>query len=148
MDKNCKIEVKFKKLYSDAIIPKQIREGDSGLDIYAYEDCVLEPFKTGFIKTGVAVEIPAMFEGQVRPRSGLALNHGVTVLNTPGTIDCNYRGEIKIILINLGDKEHQIKKGDRIAQLVICAVPYVQVLERDSLSDSVRGESGFGSSGK
>jgi dUTP pyrophosphatase len=141
------VKIKFKKLCPDALIPKQMREGDSGLDIYSHEDAVLEPFKVRLVKTGVSVEIPPLYEGQVRPRSGLAINHGITVLNTPGTIDSNYRGEVCIILINLGQTSYQIKKGDRIAQLVITPVPKVTVEIVDELTDTARGDKGFGSSG-
>jgi dUTP pyrophosphatase len=142
------VKIKFKKLYSDAIIPKQMREGDAGLDIYSYEDALLEPLKVKLVKTGVSVEIPPEYEGQVRPRSGLAINHSIGVLNSPGTIDSNYRGEVCIILINFGDKAYQIKKGDRIAQLVIASVPKVMVGLSEELTDTVRGSDGFGSSGK
>jgi len=141
------LQIKFKKLYPDAIVPKQMRAGDSGLDIYAYEDAVLQPLKTCLVKTGVSVEIPINYEGQVRPRSGLAINHGITVLNTPGTIDSNYRGEICVILINLSEKEYIVKKNDRIAQLVITALPQITVIENEELSDTERGSKGFGSSG-
>ena len=139
-------KIKIKKLYEDSIIPQHMRKGDSGLDLHAYESIVLQAGEIKLIKTGISVEVPINFEAQVRPRSGLALKHGVTVLNTPGTVDSNYRGEVGVILINLGKNECHIKKNDRIAQLVIMQLPEITILEVDELSKTQRGCLGFGSS--
>jgi len=99
------------------------------------------------VPTGIAVAIPEGFEAQIRPRSGLALNHGLTLLNTPGTIDADYRGEIKVIVINLGDKEYILKKGERIAQMIFSRVERVELMEVENLDDTARGSGGFGHTG-
>lgn len=140
-------KVGFKKLNEDAIIPHYSRPGDACLDISSVEDHILKPghFKT--IKTGIAIELPTGTEALVRPRSGLAAKHGITVLNTPGTIDENFKGEIGVILINHGDESFAIEKGMRIAQLAIKQVLEIETVEVDTLSESNRGEKGFGSSG-
>lgn len=141
------LEVKFKKLDDRAVIPFKANPGDAGLDLVSIEEKVIFSGQYALVKTGLVVELPQGHEGEVRPRSGLALKHGVTVLNSPGTIDEGYRGEIGVILINHGDKPYTINVGDKIAQLVIAPVPKVKVLEVKELSDSVRGQGGFGSSG-
>ena len=109
---------------------------------------ILKPLQRAMIPTGLFVEIPAGYEIQVRPRSGLAAKHGITVLNAPGTIDADYRGEIKVILVNLSDQEFEIKPAERIAQLVVAAHEKAEWEETDSLSDTARGEGGFGSTGR
>jgi dUTP pyrophosphatase len=121
----------------------------AGLDLTAALDAVLviEPGSRALVPAGFAVELPAGFEGQVRPRSGLAAKHGVTVLNAPGTIDADYRGEIKVILVNLGQSPYSVENGARIAQLVIAPVTRVETVEAGSLSQTERGEGGFGSTG-
>jgi dUTP pyrophosphatase len=139
--------VKIKKLVDDAHIPDYAHFGDSGADLFSTEDTTLEPFERKGISTGLAAEVPMGFELQVRPKSGLALNSGLTVLNTPGTIDFGYRGEIKVILINLTQKPYQISKGQKIAQLVVAPVAYAKFQEEQELSDTSRGEGGFGSTG-
>ncbi len=139
--------VNVKKLRPDAQIPKTAKSGDVAFDIFSAIDYDLEAGTRFAVPTGVAMEIPLGYEGQVRPRSGLAIRDGITTLNTPGTIDSGYRGEVKVILINHSDAAFHISKGMRIAQLAIRTVPKARFIEVDSLSDSERGEDGFGSTG-
>ncbi|RMD95582.1 MAG: dUTP diphosphatase [Calditrichaeota bacterium] len=139
--------VKIKKLYPQAQLPQYAHEGDSGADLFSIIDCVLEPGQRKAIPTGLAAEVPRGFELQVRPKSGLALNYGVTVLNTPGTIDFGYRGEIKVILINLGSKPYPVQAGQKIAQLVVAPVAYADFQQVEELSETDRGSGGFGSTG-
>lgn len=122
----------------------------AGLDLLAavQEPLALQPGARALVPTGLAMALPAGFEAQVRPRSGLAAKHGVTVLNTPGTIDADYRGEVKVILINLGEEPFQIVRGDRIAQMVIAPVLQAEIEEADVLSETGRGAGGFGSTGQ
>lgn len=141
------IIVNVKKLRPDAQIPKAAKPGDVAFDLFSAIDYDLEPGARYAVPTGVSMEIPPGFEGQVRPRSGLAIRDGITTLNTPGTIDSGYRGEIKVILINHGDEMFQITKGMRMAQLAIRSVPEVAFVEVDSLAESERGKDGFGSTG-
>jgi dUTP pyrophosphatase len=130
-------------------MPLYQSSGASGLDLASSEDTdvVIGPGARAMIETGLSLEIPPGFEGQVRPRSGLASKHGITVLNAPGTIDSDYRGEVKVILVNLGEKEFIVRKGDRIAQLVFAPVARATLVERDSLDTTARGRGGFGSTG-
>ncbi|MCX7696113.1 MAG: dUTP diphosphatase [Bacteroidales bacterium] len=130
-------------------LPSYTTAQSSGLDLQAHldEPITLQPMGRALISTGIFIELPDGFEAQVRPRSGLAINHGITVLNTPGTIDADYRGEIKVILINLSDKPFTIRPGDRIAQLVISSVVRIEWDEVHSLQETIRGEGGFGHSG-
>ena len=137
----------MKRLHPDAVIPKAARRGDVAFDLYSVIDYKLEPGERYAVPTGIAVEIPQGYEGQVRPRSGLAMRDGITVLNTPGTIDSGYRGEVKTIIMNHGTTPFKITKGMRISQLAIRPVPDVQFIEVDELSDTERGEGGFGSTG-
>lgn len=139
--------VKIKKLNEEAIIPNFAHKGDAGMDLYSIEEVVIPPGKTALIKTGISIQLPKMTEAQVRPRSGLALKHSITVLNTPGTIDEGYRGEIGIILINHGVSDFTVSKYMKIAQMVVKPIYNINVLEVDDLSDSDRGEGGFGSTG-
>ena len=141
------VTVRVKKLSPDAKIPQAAREGDAAYDLYSAVDYELRPGERYAVPTGIAIEVPDGYEGQVRPRSGLAAKEGVTVLNTPGTIDSGYRGEVKTIMINLGDRPFKITKGMRISQLAIRPVPEVEFIEVDKLSDTERGEGGFGSTG-
>jgi dUTP pyrophosphatase len=141
------VQVRVKRLNPDAKIPKAAKKGDVAFDLYSVIDYEIKPGERYAIPTGIALEIPIGYEGQVRPRSGLALKEGLTVLNTPGTIDSGYRGEVKTIIINLGDTPFQITKGMRISQLAIRPVPDVEFVEVDELSDTDRGEGGFGSTG-
>lgn len=141
------INVKVKRIAKDAILPSYAHVGDAGMDLYSIEDVVLEPGEFVSIRTGLVFELPEGFEAQIRPRSGLALKHGVTVLNAPGTIDSGYRGEICVILINHSKKPFEVKKGMRIAQIVIQKVLSVRLVECEEISDSTRGDKGFGSTG-
>jgi dUTP pyrophosphatase len=144
-----KVEIRIKRLNNGAGLPLPVyaSAGAAGMDICAAEAVKLKPGKRAAIPTGFAFAIPHGFEIQVRPRSGLALKHGITCLNTPGTIDCDYRGEVKVILANLGDEDVQFERGDRIAQLVVAAAPQAAIVEVDALDDTVRGAGGFGSTG-
>lgn len=142
------VTVKFKKLNPDAIIPSYAHPGDAGADLVAIEQYTLGPQKRLAIPTGLAAEVPEGYEMQVRPKSSLALKHGVTVLNTPGTVDAGYRGEIKVILINLGSSVFEISRGQRIAQIVIAPIVRAEFTLVETLGDSPRGEGGFGSTGK
>lgn len=131
-------------------LPTYATEGSSGMDVRAClnEDVVLQPMHRMAVPTGLWIEIPQGFEVQVRPRSGLALKHGITCLNTPGTIDSDYRGELKVILINLSDQPQSICHGERIAQLVLQRVEQASWSESDTLEASERGEGGFGHTGR
>ena len=134
---------------SDNALPQYETGGSAGLDVRSAENELLKPGEFKLITTGLRVEIPYGYEIQVRPRSGLALKHGITVLNSPGTIDADYRGEIGVILINHGQSDFEIKAGDRIAQLVVAPVERIQWQETGELNSSTkRGENGFGSTGK
>ena len=128
-------------------LPSYETTGAAGMDIRAAEEIVLKPGARCLMPTGFAMALPQGFEAQVRPRSGLAVKHGVTVLNAPGTIDCDYRGEIKVPLINHGQQDFVIARGDRIAQMVIAAVTQATWIEVDTLDETQRGGAGFGSSG-
>ncbi|NJR71221.1 MAG: dUTP diphosphatase [Synechococcales cyanobacterium CRU_2_2] len=141
------MKLKVKRLSSIATLPTYAHPGDAGLDLYAIETTTIAPHQTQLIPTGIAIELPPNTEAQVRPRSGLALKHAITVLNSPGTIDAGYRGEIQVILINHGDQPFEVQPGMRIAQIVIQPVVSVEVEEVEQLGESLRGEGGFGSSG-
>lgn len=141
------VKVKVKILHKDAQVPATANDGDVAFDLYAIEECDLQPGERRAIRTGIAVEIPRGYEGQVRPRSGLAIKHGITVLNAPGTIDSGYRGEVRTIMVNHGTEPFKVEKGMRIGQLAIRAVPRVEMERTDELSDSERGKGGFGSTG-
>ncbi len=144
------IEIALKRLpHGEGLpAPTYATTGAAGLDIVSAEDIVLGPGDRHAVATGFAVAIPAGYEIQVRPRSGLALKFGVTCLNTPGTIDADYRGEVKVILANLGNAPFEVKRGERIAQLVPAEVTVARFLEVDSLDDTERGAGGFGSTGR
>ena len=143
------VKVLIKKLDKQAIIPKYETFGSSGLDLSANinSSLIIKPGEKCLIPTGLAVSIPKGYELQIRPRSGLAIKNSITVLNTPGTIDSDYRGEIKVILINLGNQKFIIEKGTRIAQMVLCPVTRAKLKVVDDLEETLRGESGFGSTG-
>jgi len=141
------MRVEFKKLRNDATLPAYAHPGDAGMDLCAVEACILEPGHSALVRTGFAMALPPNTEAQVRPRSGLALKHGITVLNTPGTIDEGYRGEVGVILINHSQAAFTIEPGMRIAQMVVAPVARAEVVEVDELSDTQRGEGGFGSTG-
>lgn len=139
--------LKVKKLNEDAIIPNFAHKGDAGMDLYSIEKVIIPKNETRLIKTGISIELPHMTEAQVRPRSGLALKHSITVLNSPGTIDEGYRGEIGVILINHGKEDFVVEKHMKIAQMVIKPIYEVNIEEVKSLSDTDRGNGGFGSTG-
>ena len=142
------VNIKIEKIFPDAILPSYAHPGDVGMDLFSYETYILKPGERRLFKTRLKVEIPEGYEMQIRPKSGLALNHGVTVLNTPGTIDAGYRGEVGVILINHGKEVYSIKKGDKIAQAVISSIERAVLEEVEKLEESSRGEGGFGSTGK
>ena len=143
-----KIPVKFTKMTSEAVTPSHGRFGDAGYDLSSLEDVILEPVERKLIKTGISIELPLGFAALVIPRSGNAINKGLSLVNTPGLIDSNYRGELKAIAINLDPKTPiEIRKGDRIAQLIIIKAEEVDFTEVDELSETERGSGGFGSSG-
>lgn len=144
---NNKCILKIKKINENTKIPEYAHEGDAGLDLFSTEEIVIEPGETVLVHTGIAIELPNNTEAQIRPRSGLALKNSITVLNTPGTIDSGYRGEIGVILINHGKQSFTVKKDMKIAQMVIKPVFRVSVLEVDELSDTERSSGGFGSTG-
>ena len=129
-------------------LPAYETDHAAGMDLRAAEDAILPPGGRALVATGFAIALPHGFEAQVRPRSGLAAKHGVTVLNAPGTIDADYRGEIKVILINHGDQAFAIKRGDRIAQMIVAPVTQITLSEQASLPDTARGAGGFGSTGR
>lgn len=135
------------RLEKNARLPEYKSEHAAGADVFAAADVRIEPGSAALVPTGLFLEIPEGFEAQVRPRSGLALKHGVTLLNSPGTIDADYRGEVKIIMVNHGKQVFEVKKGDRIAQLVIHEVERVTFEEASELKPTKRGEGGFGSTG-
>jgi dUTP pyrophosphatase len=137
----------IKRLRPDALLPSYAHEGDAGLDLYAVDAAVLPPTGTALVKTGIAMALPPGTEAQIRPRSGLALAHGLTVLNTPGTIDEGYRGEVGVILINHGATTFTVVPGMKIAQLVVSPRIRVDVVESTDLADTQRGHGGFGSTG-
>ncbi|VXD03049.1 dUTP diphosphatase [Sphingomonas sp. 8AM] len=129
-------------------LPAYATSGAAGMDVVAAEDMTLAPGARAAVATGFAIAIPEGFEVQVRPRSGLALKHGLTCLNTPGTIDADYRGEIKVILANLGAEPFEVRRGERIAQLVPAAVTLAAMVEVEALKETDRGSGGFGSTGR
>jgi len=142
------VSIKIKKICPDAQIPKYSHEGDAGMDLISVENVVIKPNHRIAVRTGLQVELPNGYEMQIRPKSGLALTKGITVLNSPGTIDSGYRGEIKVILINLSSKDYCIERGDKIAQAVINKFERVKIEEANNLSETARGNGGFGSTGK
>ena len=142
-------EILIKRLSKEVTLPKYETDGSSGLDLAAFIDKNIEikPGKSEIIPTGLAVAIPKNFEIQIRPRSGLAAKNQISVLNTPGTVDADYRGEIKVILINLSNKSFIVERGLRIAQMVLCPVAKAKLREVDTLEGTSRGSGGFGSTG-
>ncbi len=144
------VKILVKKFDKDIKLPVYKTSGSSGMDLVAYikSKINIKPGKTAVVPTGIAVAIPRNYEIQIRPRSGLAAKKGISVLNTPGTVDSDYRGEIKIILINLSKKKFIVKSGDRIAQMVLCPVVKGKLKEVKILPKTVRGKKGFGSTGK
>jgi dUTP pyrophosphatase len=150
---NESVEIKIKRLsseFKDIPLPSYATAGSAGMDVRAAveKELIIEPNSIVMVPTNLSVEIPVGYEIQVRPRSGLAANHGIGILNSPGTIDSDYRGEIKIIMINLSKEKFVIKPGDRIAQLVVSKVYTADLVESDGLNHSQRGKGGFGHTGK
>lgn len=143
------MKLRIQRLHPDAALPHYAHGPleDAGMDLCAVADALLEPNVPQLVPTGLAIEVPPGYEAQIRPRSGLALKHAITIPNSPGTIDPGYRGEIRVILLNLGRNPHQIQKGDRIAQMVIAKYEAIEWEEGD-LSETNRGAGGFGSSGR
>jgi dUTP pyrophosphatase len=141
------VTLKVKKLNSRAKFPQYQTDGAAGLDLYSIENKILKAGKFLTISTGIVIEIPKGYEGQIRPRSGLAFNYGIGVLNSPGTIDSDYRGEIKIILFNLSSKDFKIEEGMRVAQLIVSKVCRCKLVTENKLSKTKRGIYGFGSTG-
>jgi dUTP pyrophosphatase len=142
-------KIQIKKLSTSASIPKYETLGSSGMDIAAHikNNIIIFPGEKALVPTGFSIAIPRGYEVQIRPRSGLAAKKNITVLNTPGTIDADYRGEIKVILINLGKEKFVVENGERIAQMVVCPVVQANLQEVEELSQTARGSSGFGSTG-
>lgn len=141
------MKVKVKRINDKARLPEMAHEGDSGFDLFANETISLKPGERKLVSTGIKIEIPKGFEAQVRPKSGLAINHGISVLNTPGTIDSGYRGEIKVILVNLGEKEFLVEQGKKIAQIIFARVECPELVEVKELKETKRNDGGFGSTG-
>ena len=130
------------------LLPAKAHHDDAAFDLKSRVDMVVEPGTPHLVATGIFMEFPSGYEAQVRPRSGMALKHALTVLNTPGTIDAGYRGEVSVIMLNAGREPYEIKRGDRIAQMVINQLPEVEIIAVEALSDTDRGAGGFGSTGK
>lgn len=150
VEDSTKLVVNFQKISSNAVNPKYAYIDDSGFDLYSTEDKIIPPLGRDLIATGLKIQIPEGFEIQIRPKSGLAIKQGITVLNTPGTVDFGYTGEIKVIIFNTNNHEFKIEQGMKIAQAVICPVisgKYVKLSEVDNIDKSSRGENGFGSTG-
>ena len=142
-------EILIKRLSKNIPLPKYETTGSSGMDLSANigDDIEIAPGKSSIIPTGLAISIPKNFEIQIRPRSGLAAKNQISVLNTPGTIDADYRGELKVILINLGSKSFKVEKGLRIAQMILCPIVKAKLIEVETLEETIRGTGGFGSTG-
>jgi len=141
------LTVKIQKITEGAVIPSYAHPGDAGVDLYAAEDAVLKPGERRLIRTGIKIAVPKGYEAQVRPKSGLALKFGLSIVNTPGTIDAGYRGEVGVICINLGSEPIKIEKGKKVAQMVFKKIETVKFEEVPQLDDTSRGEGGFGSTG-
>ena len=139
--------LKFKRIHQDATIPAYAHPSDAGMDVRSVEDIVIPARGRALVHTGLVMLLPPGYEAQVRPRSGLALKNGITVLNTPGTIDSGYRGEIGVILFNSSDEPFKVAKGDKVAQIVIAPVTQPEIAETDEIDSTDRGAGGFGSTG-
>ena len=139
--------LRFRKTRPDAVLPSYAHPSDAGMDVRSVDDLTIAPGKRALVHTGLVMLLPPMYEAQVRPRSGLALKSGVTVLNTPGTIDSGYRGEVGVILANFGEADFQVRKGDKIAQIVIAPVTQPEIVETTEVDETDRGAGGFGSTG-
>ncbi|MEW6554623.1 MAG: dUTP diphosphatase [Actinomycetota bacterium] len=141
------VPLRIRKLDPEVATPAYAHAGDAGLDICSAEDLVLEPGERALVSTGFAMALPEGYAAFVQPRSGLAARSGISIVNTPGLIDCHYRGEVKVVLVNLGKEPFTVKKGDRIAQMVVQQVETARIDVVDELDDTARGEGGFGSTG-
>jgi dUTP pyrophosphatase len=141
------MKVRIKRL-ADVPLPCRQTQGSAGFDLCASEEATISAHGFGSVGTGIAVELPERTEAQVRPRSGLAAKHGIGVLNSPGTIDPDYRGEVRVVLFNASDRDYKIHRGDRIAQLIFSVLADVELVEADSLSETERGHGGFGHTGR
>jgi dUTP pyrophosphatase len=143
------MQIRIQRIHADAVLPRYAHgpDEDAGMDLIAVEEVTLEPQVPRLVPTGLTIELPPGHEAQVRPRSGLALKHAISMPNAPGTIDPGYRGEIRVILINLGREPYTVHPGDRIAQMIVARYEAVEWVE-ESLADSTRGQGGFGSSGR
>lgn len=141
------IKFGFKLIHPDAVLPSYAHDSDAGMDVRSVDDAVIPAGGRMLIHTGLVANLPLGTEIQVRPRSGLALKHGVTVLNTPGTVDSGYRGEIGVILANFGEQDFVVSKGDKIAQFVVATVTQAEVFQVSDVEETDRGEGGFGSTG-
>lgn len=141
-------ELKIKLIHGEAKLPYRANEGDAGLDLFSVEEKIIRTGEAELIGTGIQIELPEGTEAQIRPRSGLALKHSVTVLNSPGTIDEGYRGEIRVILINHGKEDFKVEKHMRIAQMIIAPVLQVKLVQTEVMSNTHRDKGGFGSSGE
>lgn len=139
--------VKFRKTDPEAVLPSYAHPGDAGMDVRAVEALEIAPGGRRLVRTGLVMMLPPGYEAQVRPRSGLALKHGVTVLNTPGTIDEGYRGEVGVILANFGAEPYKVEKGAKIAQIVIAPCTRAEIAETAEVDETERGAGGFGSTG-
>jgi len=139
--------LKFRRIHPDASLPSYAHEGDAGMDVRSVEDVEIAPGSRALVHTGLVMMLPPGWEAQVRPRSGLALKHGVTVLNTPGTIDAGYRGEVGVILANFGEGPFMVAKGDKVAQIVVAPVARAEIVESAEVDETERGAGGFGSTG-
>lgn len=139
--------LKFKRIHPEATLPAYAHEGDAGMDVRSVEELEILPGARALVHTGLVIMLPPGWEAQVRPRSGLALKHGVTVLNTPGTIDAGYRGEVGVILANFGSEPFRVAKGDKVAQIVVAPVVRAGIVEAAEVDDTERGAGGFGSTG-
>ncbi|MBU4348252.1 dUTP diphosphatase [Patescibacteria group bacterium] len=141
------MKIKIQKINEEAIIPFYAHKGDAGMDIFSIEEKIIKPKERVLISTGLKFEIPIGYEMQIRPKSGLALNYGITVLNTPGTIDAGYRGELKVILFNSSREDYLVSKGTKVAQAIIAKVEEAEIEEVEDICESSRGDGGFGSTG-
>ena len=142
------MKVRINRTDKELPMPHYKYDGDAGMDIYSKVDEIIFPGQYKMIPTGIKVEVPYGFEMQVRPRSGLAAKHGVSIVNSPGTVDHQYRGEVGVVLINHGKEDFHVKRGDRIAQMVFKKIEIVRLEETEDLTESSRGEGGFGSTGR
>jgi dUTP pyrophosphatase len=140
-------KIKIKKLNPNAITPHYAHDGDAGMDVYSTINFSLKPNHRAAIPTGLSFELPKGFEIQIRPKSGIALKAGVTMINAPGTLDSGYRGELKVIMINHSSEDYQIKKGEKIAQIVFARYEEAELEETEEISETARGSGGFGSTG-